>query len=334
VEWGRKAPLLEIKLFGTGSGIFDGRPLSGFPNQQPCQLFCYLLLNRTHPHHRESLAAVFWGDQPAYQARKALRNAIWRLRHTFQAAEAPVDDYLAATQDHLSFLPGGSYWLDIEEFENSMGLLEKINGWDMDQEQSLQLEKTVSIYTGNLLANNYADWVLYDRERYGMAYENALSKLMVYYGCQNNPERGVACGERILQRDKTRESVHRNLMWLYCLMGDRSGALAQFKVCRQILRDELGIDPMDKTRHLYDQILSNRIIPDPWRYDVHSPSSPNDRPASASKASITQQTLNEIKKRIDETSAELHLLETMVAELLAHQSDIGVFTQESREKPA
>ena len=80
--------MLKLNLFGTGQASYCDRPLAGFPNQQCHLLLCYLLLNRHHPHYRERLAAVFWGDSPTAVARKSLRNALWRLRCALHAAGA------------------------------------------------------------------------------------------------------------------------------------------------------------------------------------------------------------------------------------------------------
>jgi DNA-binding SARP family transcriptional activator len=313
--------MLVLRLFGAGSCRFEGQPLSGFPNQQSSQLLCYLLLNRGNPHRREAIAAVFWGDQPGCQARKALRNSLWRLRQSFQSAGASLEDYLSVTENQVSFLFTGNYWLDVEEFERMMALLEHVHGLDMSREQCLQLEKTVNLYQGDLLENNYEDWVLYERERHSLAYENMLFKLMVYHGSHERPEQGITWGERILLRNNTLENVHRCMMWLYCLSGNRSAALAQYKRCRQILRDEMGIEPMDKTRELSERIASDRFDPRTWRHGALDPSviPDNARHFSDKKTVLTMQNLKQLKNKLDETRAELRMLDRLISEAMGQQ---------------
>jgi DNA-binding SARP family transcriptional activator len=83
---------------------------------------------------------------------------------------------------------------------------------------------------------------------------------MNYYEYTGNFERGLTCGELILSRDNTREMVHLQMMRLHWCLGDRGAALAQYKRCAQILRDELGIAPMKETTHIYQQMVNNQYI--------------------------------------------------------------------------
>jgi DNA-binding SARP family transcriptional activator len=47
-------------------------------------------------------------------------------------------------------------------------------------------------------------------------------------------------------------------MDLYARSGQRSAALAQYALCRQVLADELGVAPADETQALYRAILANQ----------------------------------------------------------------------------
>jgi len=51
--------MYNIKLLGSGQAYFNDKAIAGFPAQQHCLLFYYLLLNRQVPHTREQIAAVF-----------------------------------------------------------------------------------------------------------------------------------------------------------------------------------------------------------------------------------------------------------------------------------
>jgi two-component SAPR family response regulator len=98
---------------------------------------------------------------------------------------------------------------------------------------------------------------MYDQEHLRLLYLNTLFKLMVYHMPQINYLRGLYYGERILSMDNTREMVHRQLMLMYYLSGNRNAALAQYKLCCQILREELVVRQMDETQRLYEHILHN-----------------------------------------------------------------------------
>jgi len=298
-------------MFGTGQAHFYEQELAGFPQQQSYLLLCYLLLNRHHPHLRERLAAVFWGETTTMASRKSLRNSLWRLRQGLQAVGAPPDDYLLISDESVSFLTDSQYWLDVQEFELATAVCQDVPGQELTGAQAAQLESVVDLYRGDLLEGIYEDWCLYDRERLSLAHLAALTKLMLYHGTQGVYERALAYGERILARDNTREKIHRQMMQLHWLNGDRHGALAQYKRCAQILRDELGASPTDETARLYAQMANNS----------YNPSSNVARPNNATKIKdpdlqpLVEHALQKVQRlqsTLEETSAELRNLERLI----------------------
>ena len=328
--------MLELQLFGTGQARYCDQPLPGFPNQQSYLLLCYLLLNRHHPHHRERLAALFWSEYPTTTSRKYLRNALWRLRHALQSVGAPVDEYLLISDDSVSLLTPSRYWLDVEVFETTITRYQDLSGQESTPEQAAHLEEAVDLYVGDLLEGVYEDWCLYDRERLSLLHLNALSKLIVFHELNGTYERGLAYGERILARDHTREKVHRQMMRLHWLLGDRNAALAQYKRCVQVLREDLGIPPMEETRLLYEQMVhsqfdpSTTLRPGSGQGSGHRPASRpvrHDDPLSVlieSDDSIQPlaehalQKLQHLQAIIEETGTELRHIEHLISKALLH----------------
>ncbi|MBC7236689.1 MAG: hypothetical protein H5T69_12690 [Chloroflexi bacterium] len=310
--------MLEIQLFGAGQVRYHGRELPGFPKQQHGRLFCYLLLNRQYPHARERLAAVFWEDQPSVTSRTYLRNALWRLRQALQAIDVPVDNYLLVDDDSVSFLTDSPYTLDVEAFELANVACRDVRGQELNIEQAVALENAVRLYGGELLEDIYDDWCLYERERLRLLHLDALSKLLDYHEHHGNYERGLDYGRIILQRDPTREKVHRRMMRLYWLMGNRAEALAQYKRCLQILREELSIGPMPETEQLYRQMVNNRFDPTKWplHHDDLLPERIRQEEAVYRLVEHALEKLRHLQAMTDETKAELAHLEHIISEAL------------------
>ena len=262
--------MLKVRLFGTGQATFLDRPLIGFSNQQAWLLLCYLLLNKLHPQNRERLAAVFWGDQPAQVARKNFRNTLWRLRQMLSLTGMRPEDYLHVNEESISFLQYAPCWLDVDAFE-SAGHWANLPAADLQPAHVKEMEDAVDLYGGDLLENIYEDWCIYDRERLRMLNLNMLNKLMVYYGTAGSFETGLRFGERILCYENTREDIHRQMMWMYWRSGNLSAALAQYKLCAQILRDEMGVRPTESTQQLYEQILHSPLPRAQWAEIPASP---------------------------------------------------------------
>jgi DNA-binding SARP family transcriptional activator len=314
--------MLEIRLFGTGSAYFQQRPLDGFPGTLPYHLLCFLLLNRNLNHHRERLAAIFWGDYPTSTSRKRLRDSLWRLRHSLEAIGAPVDELLVIDEESVSFHAEDGYWLDIEEFENAINGYQDVSGDQLDARSARDLEAAADLYVGDLLEGIYEDWCLNDRERFNLYFVSALNKLMIYHGSVENYERAIIYGEKILAQDNTREKVHRQLMRLHWLSGERNMALAQYERCAQILRESLAIKPMPATRRLYESMRKNEFRPAPVEgvaigsIDFLEAADPADHPLI--EHALTR--LRQLEEVLEQTRAELRRVERLISQGLAGRS--------------
>ena len=251
--------MLKVKLFGTGKASYGDTVLPGFPKQQAHQLLCYFLLNRHQLHPREHLAAEFWGDDPTPVSLKRLRNVLWQLRNLLRGAGALPGEYLVNSDGGLGFAPSRGYYLDVEVFETAIVCYQHVCGQDLTPEQAAHLESVIDLYSGEVLSGLYLDWCLIERERMGLLYLTTLCKLSSFHEANGTYERGLELGLRGLAIDDTRESVHRQIMRLYWLMGDRNAALVQYKRCAQILREALDVAPSEATSSLYRQIMKDQL---------------------------------------------------------------------------
>jgi len=306
--------MLDVNLFGIGQAFYLDQPLAGFPRQQPSLLLCYLLLNRNHPQDRDGLAAVFWADCTTELARKHLRNALWRLRTTLKSAGASPEEYLSIGEDSVSFLTSSRYRLDIELFETVAARYRDIAGQNLNPSQAAELEQVADLYAGDLLQGLDADWCLYDRERLSLARLNILGKLMAFCGDQQDYERGLAFGERILSYDNTRETVHREMMRLYWLSGNRNAALTQYRRCAQILHEEFGLPPTEETQSLYQKMVHGQFLPDhdQRRHVSPSPDSISSRETARSLTERLIHKVHELKVAIEETETDLRSVEELL----------------------
>lgn len=310
--------MLEITMFGSGGLKYGEKKLAGFPNQVPYFLLCYLLLNRQHPHNREALAAVFWGDYSLASSRKMLRNTLWRLRQALSTAGIPLDTYFRLEEDGICFLCTSPYYLDIEAFENVATHFQDMPGQSLTISQASALESAAALYKGDLLTGIYEDWCLYDRERLRLLYQGLLCKLMVYAGVNGFYEQGIHHGLRLLNMDITWEKIHRQLMWLYWLSGDCGSALAQYKLCQQILREELSASPTPETQHQYELMLHNHF--DPQMCFIEGTQNPlvdkgKEKGALQTVGSL-QQELHRLKDMIDAARAKSDLIESLINDAL------------------
>ena len=268
--------VLKLSLLGQLQLAYGETPLLGLASGKAQALLCYLALDG-RPHSRQALAGLLWGDLPEADARRNLRGALLKLRHA-------VEPHLLISHQSLAFNSDSDYWLDVEIFRRCLDpRLGSISA-------PAQLRQAVALYRGDFLEDFYVrqapafeEWVARQRAQLQELAIQAYHVLARYHGQQGDYTTAEADARRLLEIDPAREEAHRHLMQLLALSGQRSRALAQYDTCRDILRDELGVEPAAETIDLYRRIRSGELSKEAEGQgsrgagEIFSPPHPRDR---------------------------------------------------------
>lgn len=238
--------MLQIHLFGPLRLLYQGQPLKFAALPKTLPLFAYLLLHRTKPIPRTTLAFTHWPDSSEAEARSNLRRHLYELRRVLPPTpeECP---WLLVDNNSVQWNPAADYWCDVVAFEDAT-------------ETGNELAEAVRLYTDDLLPELYEDWSFSVRERLRNRFFERLSRLLTLAQAAGNRATALVYAQQILQHDPLREDVVRELMTLRHENGDRAGALQEYQRFAQRLREELDIAPMVETSALYDTIA--RQMPD------------------------------------------------------------------------
>ena len=241
---------LHIYALGRLRVFYDQSPLH-FPTKKPQDLLCFLLLHTGEMLERELIAERLWPMRPPEKGRRSLSTALWRLRQALKCLLP--QPYLLTERSTLAFNTTAPYWFDVEVFERqaTFGLTGSL---PCAEAQRRALEEALDLYRGDLLEGCYEDWCLAERERLQLLLLRVLKRLQRHYRLCGAFEAAISCGHRLLALDPLQEDVHRELMRCYVEAGQRPLALEQFQRCREILRQELHIEPMPETWRLYRRI--------------------------------------------------------------------------------
>lgn len=261
---------LRISLFGKFSIAYEENTLNCFHVHKVQEMFCYLLLNRSHIHARESLAELLWCDAEPKLSKNYLRKTLWQLQLTLKDVSGTNDWLLQSSVDHVQFNPNADYWLDTAVFEDVYNRFCGIQGQQLQPCQVQELETAVALYQGDLLEGWYQEWCMFERERMQQMFLLMLIKLMGYCELSGDYEKGVLYGSQVLRHDRAQERVHCALMRLHYLNGNRTEALHQYERCKTILDKELGVDPSEQTVTLYQQIRQEQLICIPTVFFNHT----------------------------------------------------------------
>jgi len=243
---------MRVWLFGELRIEIDGLLVPALATHKAKSLFAYFLIHRPRSLSRDTLVATFWSDHAGPDARKLLRNEIWRIRSTVDRRLPETESCLVARADTIGINPALDVWLDVEAFNELAS--------DTDDVLDEHLRKAVDLYQGPLLEACYDEWCLFEREVLEDRYLGVLQRLLRIHARRARWEQAIACAKRLLSVDALREDAHRDLMECYYRSGNRAAALRQYEICRRVLRDELGVEPMPETAALAMAIKGNRPL--------------------------------------------------------------------------
>lgn len=230
--------------------------LPKFTTQKACSLFSKLVLSPGKYFSRDVLAEMFWGDLPADKGKKCLRTDLWRIRKIVDSDNIGKQSYFIVKKGHIGFDGQSDYWLDVEEFEEKLTILSHHSIDEIDDEGYRTLCFCVELYKGDLLESLHDEWCCLQREALRSQYLTALEILMRYYKFHAEWDLAISCGQQLLYQDHLLEHVHLELIRCHYFKGNRPAAIKQYVICRSLLRDELGVSPMDETEQVYRTILS------------------------------------------------------------------------------
>lgn len=248
-------PRLTLSFLGSPRILVDDIPITSQTSKSTA-LLAYLALN-PKPHRREQLTGMLWSENSFQHAHGALRTALWRLK------QSGLSPWLDIQRDTVALIPNHKIQVDVLDFHN---LLEQCSDHPHSPTQVCQVceslySKALTLYRGDFLEGysmssspEFEDWRLMQRESLRIEAITILGKLVKAHSKAQEIEQALFYARRWLYLDRYNEEAHRQLMFLYASLGQRSAALSQFRNCKKMLRQQ-RLDPQEETIELYHQIL-------------------------------------------------------------------------------
>jgi DNA-binding SARP family transcriptional activator len=242
---------VEVHLLGPPSVYVDGTTLHIARRQTRALLF--RLAAVVDPVPREHLCFLLWSNRAEQEARRNLSHLLTHLRSAVPVREMVIvnDDYVALDPDYC--------WSDVTVF------LRARNGCDVEPDLA-RLHEMVDIYRGPLLAGfslpgspEYESWLTLERQSLERIYLETLAMLIEVHIARGNYAEAIAYANNYLFVNSFDEEMHRRLIELYGICGDRGAALHQYQQCAETLRRELGIRPGQDTQEIYLRVLRGQV---------------------------------------------------------------------------
>jgi DNA-binding SARP family transcriptional activator len=194
----------------------------------PAQRLLAFLAVQNRPVPRAYAAGVLWIDSSDQHASGSLRSALWHLRRTGYSL-------LEITGRKLRLAP--VVRVDVHRaLDWAQAILDGDEDLGLADIRSDQL-------SGELLPDWYEDWVLIERERCRELRMQALECLCHRQIVAGRFGQAVEVGLAAIKAEPLRESAHRHLIAAQLAQGNQAQALRHYFLFRQLLRDELNLEP-------------------------------------------------------------------------------------------
>ena len=196
---------------------------------------------------REAVAAEIWPDGDGSGTSASLRQALWLVRSSFQAAGVPLERYLTIDAEVIGFQPCAPIELDVARFEAAL------------RDPAGGIEDAIALYHGDLTECLGLECFAVERERLSDAYEDALAVAAERRLAAGDPVGARDLADALLARDPLREEGHATLLWVHGRIGTRAQVIRQYRRLAGLLRDELGVAPLPETDAVYGAALAEAV---------------------------------------------------------------------------
>jgi WD40 repeat protein/DNA-binding SARP family transcriptional activator len=258
-------PELKVFLLGGYRVTVDNAPITAFESDKARALLAYLALNGCKAVRRELLACLLWPDLSQSQANHNLRQVLFSLRNTLAVGGAKTD-FLLATHQTVQLHPENKIWVDATQFLKATQALKRCPHCMEDRSDCVDclpnFEQALEWYQGRILdgvvlpgCEEFNQWSWSQAEFFEQQAIHTLAALTRIHHTCSQPNRMLAHATRWASMHPYDEAAHRAVIRARALIGQRGAALAYYQQIRQLLFDELGIEPTQETQQLYQSIL-------------------------------------------------------------------------------
>lgn len=224
------------------------------------ELFQLFLTKRSQFLMKEDIFQILWPEHLEKNADRDFKVALNALNNVLEpgrkARSAPF--FIIREGTGYGINPQAVLDLDSQLFEEwAEAGLEEIN-----IEKSIEdLERALFLYNGDFLPERrYEDWCINERERLLVYFLRSAEKLAQLNVRMENYDSAIHWCQKILHKDRTWEEAYRLLMFCYYRKNNRPQAIKWYKKCCEVLEQELGVTPLEPTRHMYDMIIQGNNV--------------------------------------------------------------------------
>ncbi|MFE4540313.1 BTAD domain-containing putative transcriptional regulator [Streptomyces scopuliridis] len=243
---------LRFSLLGPLRILRDGVPLGvGYPQQQA--MLAALLLRPGRVAGAADLSDALWGTAPPAKAVSTLRTYAWRWRRTLAAGQPDLDILVTSGDGYRLHVPEQA--IDTFRVAELTAQADRAGARGRPKQVRELLSQALELWEGEPLAGMPGPFAERQRQRFGELRLNLLEERLAYDLTLGHAARCVPELTELTTEHPLRERPYGLLMTALYQAGRSADALAVFRGARQLLVDELGVEPGPALEELHQRIL-------------------------------------------------------------------------------
>ncbi len=233
------------------------RPLSAdaWPTRRARDILCFIVSRRHHRASKDTIIDTFWGETDFDVVEKNFHPTISHIRKALNSNQPLKQNFVLYRDGDYQLNAEFSYRIDIEEFDRLVSEGENARRAREFEDCVKAYEGALALYRGEFMQGSYEPWVEDQRSYYREQYLRLLEALAGVAETSEDWPKAMQLAQRIIGEDQFREDIHCLVMKAHAALGNRGAAREHFEGLKRLLQKELGVEPSQETRKLYQQLI-------------------------------------------------------------------------------
>jgi len=224
----------------------------------------YILFSDKASVEREEIATLLWGEM---SETRALTN----LRVTLAAIKKQCRDLLIISRRRISLNPDIVIESDRSKLEATIdtSLANGLDKKELSLEQARAVSEKMTLYRGDFLqgffirkAIAFEDWAAYEREYLRRRIIDVSQMLIPAYRRNNLLHEAIQSANQLVHIDSFNDAAYQWLIELYALNGQREKSLETYRDYKQLLAEEIGVEPTEEVAALAAAVRDGSLAPE------------------------------------------------------------------------
>jgi len=246
---------IRAEAFGGARVEVDGRVIEDIEwrSERSKEMFFYLL-DRGRPMRKEEIALELWPDAGPKQINSAFHTTLYRLRKAIhpQVVVQSGGGYTVNPEFDVSY--------DAAEFEQAARASEDAEPGSEAWAEGLS--RVASLYRGPFASSFDSSWAEQVRRRYEEMYLSSVLALASAALRRGDAAEAVRMAESVIAMDPLNEDAAYRLMEAHVQRGNLELATRAYRRLHDALRADMGSEPSQRVKALYQRVLSGDALDD------------------------------------------------------------------------